>query len=191
MAQPVAPRGATYQDVLDAPAHRVAELVGGVLYTHPRPAPRHAFAETALAAELEPPFRRGRGGPGGWVILVEPELHLGLTSDPDVVVPDLGGWRRERLPQMPDAAWFDLAPDWVCEILSPSTEAFDHGTKLAVYARAGVRHAWLVDPLEQMLEAYENDASVWRPRGTWRGEARGRIAPFDAIELELAALWAH
>jgi Uma2 family endonuclease len=189
MAQPAPPRRATYQDVLDAPPHRVAELVAGVLYTHPRPAPRHALAETALAGVLEPPFRRGRGGPGGWLILIEPELHLGPAADLDVVVPDLAGWRHERLPHLPDAPFFEIAPDWVCEIVSPSTEAFDRGTKLPVYARHGVRHAWLVDPLDQTLEAYENDAGVWRPRGTFRGEARVRVAPFNAVEIELAALW--
>lgn len=167
----------------------VAELVAGVLYTHPRPAPRHSAAEVALAGELGPPFKRGRGGPGGWQILVEPELHLGPSADPDVLVPDLAGWRRERLPTLPSTAWVGLTPAWVCEVVSPSTEAFDRGEKMPIYARNGVQHAWLVDPLEKTLEADENDDGVVRPRGTWRGGAKARIAPFDAIELELAALW--
>jgi Uma2 family endonuclease len=189
MAQPAPRRRATYQDVLDAHPHVVAELVAGVFYTPPRPALPHAAAETALAGELLRPFGRGRGGPGGWVFFVEPELHLGPSADFDVLVPDLAGWRRERMPTKPRDAWSGLAPDWVCEVVSPSTEAFDRGEKMPVYARHGVRRAWLVDPLEKTLEAYENDDGVFRPRGTFRGEAKARIAPFDAIELELAALW--
>lgn len=191
MAQPASRQRATYQDVLAAPPHRVAELVDGVLYTHPRPATPHTWAASSLGEELGPPFKRGRGGPGGWVLLDEPELHLGPTTDPDVLVPDLAGWRRERMPQMPEAPWVDLAPDWVCEVVSPSTEALDRGVKMPVYGRYGVKHAWLVDPLEKTLEVYENDAGVWRPRGTFRGDARARVVPFDAIELELAALWAR
>ena len=107
---------ATYQDVLDAPPHMVAELVGGALYLHPRPAFPHAFAGSALGVEIGGPFQKGRGGPGGWWIIDEPELHLG----PDVLVPDIAGWRRERMPAFPDAPWSDLAPDWVCEVLSPA-----------------------------------------------------------------------
>ena len=100
---------ATYQDVIDAPAHRVAEIVDGTLYTHPRPAPPHTIASSVLVGELNPPFHRGRGGPGGWWILNEPELHLGE----DILVPDLAGWRRERMPEPPDTAYFSVAPDWV------------------------------------------------------------------------------
>jgi Uma2 family endonuclease len=191
VAQPAPRRRATYQDVLDAPPHRVAELIAGVPYTHPRPASPHSWASTTLGEELGPPFKRGRGGPGGWVLLDEPELHFGPPADADVLVPDLAGWRRERMPQMPEVPFFDLAPDWVCEVVSPSTEALDRGVKLAVYARHGVRRAWLVDPIERTLEVDENDAGAWRPRGTLRGDARARVVPFDAIELELAALWAR
>ena len=112
---------ATYQDVIDAPAHQVAEIVDGTLYTHPRPAPPHAIASSVLGGELNPPFHRGRGGPGGWWILNEPELHLGE----DLLVPDLAGWRRERMLEPPDTAYFPLAPDWACEVLSASTRRLD------------------------------------------------------------------
>ena len=130
-----APRRATYRDVLDAPAHRVAEIVDGTLYAQPRPAARHALASSYLGDELVGPFGKGRGGPGGWWIIDEPELHLGE----DILVPDLAGWRRERMPDYPDAAYFTLAPDWVCEVLSPSTRKLDLHGKRPIYAREGGR----------------------------------------------------
>lgn len=177
---------ATYEDVLAAPPHMVAEVIGGELYLHPRPAKPHAAAASALGEELGPPFKRGRGGPGGWVILDEPELHL----QADILVPDLAGWRLERLPEMvDDEPFFTLAPDWVCEVLSPRTAKYDRTDKLSIYAREEVRWAWLVDPLQRTLEALRLDAGRWMLLGTWRDEARVRAEPFDAIELELAALW--
>ena len=127
------PHRATYQDVLDAPAHLVAEIIDGTLHTHPRPAPRHATASTRLTIEIGGPFDRGRGGPGGWRILDEPELHLGE----EILVPDLAGWRRERMPELPDTAYFTLAPDWVCEVLSASTRKVDLQEKRPIYAGAG------------------------------------------------------
>ena len=135
-SEALARRGrATYQDVLDAPAHQVAEIVAGTLYTHPRPAPVHTIASSVLGGELNPPFHRGRGGPGGWWILDEPELHLGE----DVLVPDLAGWRRERMPDRPDTPYFTLAPEWVCEVLSPSTRRVDLQEKRPVYASTRAR----------------------------------------------------
>ncbi len=186
MAMP-AERRATYEDLLAVPDHLVAELIGGSLVTHPRPAAKHAVAASALGMDLGSPFHRGKGGPGGWVILDEPELHL----HGDVLVPDLAGWRRSRMPEVPDASAFELAPDWVCEVLSPSTEAVDRGAKMPIYAREGVTHLWLVDPVVQTLEAFRLEAGRWVVLGTWTGEARVRVEPFDAIELELAALWAR
>ena len=175
------------------PSHLVAEIVGGVLRTKPRPARRHTIAASNLGEELGPPFKRGRGGPGGWVILDEPELHLGTM--PDIVVPDLAGWRRER---MPDAVgdedappYYELAPDWVCEVLSPRTEAFDRGEKVPVYARESVRHVWLVDPIEQTLEVFRLEGERYMLLGVHHGDARVRAEPFDAIELDLAILWAR
>ena len=175
------------------PGHLVAEIVGGVLHTMPRPARRHTIAASNLGEELGPPFKRGRGGPGGWVILDEPELHLG--SGPDILVPDLAGWRRER---MPDAVgdddappFFDLSPDWVCEVLSPRTEGFDRGEKVPIYARESVRHVWLVDPIEQTLEVFALDAERYALLAVHHGEIRVRAEPFDAIELDLAILWSR
>jgi Uma2 family endonuclease len=182
-----AKRRATYEDLLGVPAHLVAEIIDGELVTQPRPASRHALAASVLGAELGAPFHRGKGGPGGWILLDEPELHL----HGDVLVPDLAGWRRERMPELPDAAAFELAPDWVCEVLSPSTAATDRAGKLPIYARERVAYAWLIDPSARTLEACRLERDRWLLLGTWRDEARVRVEPFDAIELELGGLWAR
>jgi len=180
-------RPATYRDLEALPSNVVGEIVRGVLYASPRPASPHAAAATAVGEELGPPFKRGRGGPGGWVILDEPELHL-LE---DVLVPDLAGWRRERMPEMPHVAAFELAPDWVCEVLSPSTAKLDRGEKLPVYARERVAHVWIIDPLQQYLEVLRLDGQTYRIVGTHFGETKVRAEPFDAIELDLSVLWAR
>ena len=179
-------RRATYEDLLAAPAHLVAELINGALITNPRPASRHALASSVLGSELVGPFHRGKGGPGGWILLDEPELHL----HGDVLVPDLAGWRRARMPELPDAPAFELAPDWVCEVLSPSTAAVDRAEKMPIYARERVPHLWLVDPLARTLEAFRLEEN-WMLLGTWRDDARIRGAPFAELELELAGLWAR
>ena len=149
-------KSSVYEQFLAVPDYKVAEIIRGALITHPRPAALHAMAASALGGELFGPFRRGRGGPGGWVILVEPELHL----DNNYLVPDLAGWRRERMPEVPTVAAFELAPDWVCEVLSPSTEAMDRADKLPIYAEYGIRHAWLVDPLTKTLEMFRLSKAV-------------------------------
>ena len=176
-----------YEQLLALPAHLVGEIIGGVLHTQPRPAARHARAASVLGSDLGGAFDRGRGGPGGWIILIEPELHLGK----DILVPDLAGWRRTRMPELPDVAAFELAPDWVCEVVSPSTAALDRAEKLPRYAAAAVAHAWLVDPLALTLEVLRLDTGRWVLIGTHRDDARVRAEPFDAIELELSALWAR
>ena len=187
MADP-AKRRATYEDLLAVPDTLIAEIVHGVLITQPRPGAPHARAASRLGMDLGGPFDRGKAGPGGWVLLDEPELHL---PGGHVLVPDLAGWRRERMPSIPlDAASFDLAPDWVCEVLSPSTEATDRADKLPLYAGDGVCHAWLVDPLVRTLEVLRLDGATYRLVAVFRDAAQARAEPFDAIELELAALWA-
>jgi Uma2 family endonuclease len=179
-------RRATYHDVLDAPEHKVAEIVNGELHLSPRPGgPAMAVAST-LGEELGPPFKRGRGGPGGWIILDEPEIHL----HEEIVVPDLAGWRREGMPLVPEGAFCALAPDWICEVLSPSTEKFDRAEKMAVYASFGVTHAWLVHPLRRTLEAFRLYDGHWLTIAVHKDDDRARIEPFDAIELDLAVLWA-
>ncbi|WP_347259320.1 Uma2 family endonuclease [Rudaea sp.] len=181
-----APKLATYSDLLALPANKVGEIVRGVLHSHPRPASKHARSGSMLGGKLISPFDEGRGGPGGWWIIDEPELHL----DGNVLVPDLAGWRRERMPEYPDVAWFDLAPDWVCEILSPSTARYDRVQKMPVYAEAGVEFLWLVDPDLRTLEAYRREGSAWLLLGSFADQDAVRVVPFDAIALELGSLWA-
>jgi hypothetical protein len=181
-----AQRPATYEDLLAVPDHLVAEILEGELHTTPRPAPRHAAASSAMGGMLWGPFDSGRGGPGGWRILFEPELHLGPD---DIVVPDLAGWRRERLPRLPDEAFFRLAPDWVCEVVSPTTVAVDRVKKLRIYARERVSHAWLVDPLARTLEVLRLESDRWTIAGTWAGPAALRAEPFEAIDIDLTLLW--
>lgn len=179
---------ATYQDVLDAPPNMVAEVVGGALYTHPRPAVPHARASSRLGVRLGAPFdsdRGGSSGPGGWWLIDEPELHLGE----DIVVPDLAGWRRESMPALPDAAYFSQAPDWACEVLSPSTRALDKGPKQAIYTREGVAHLWFVDPDARSLAAFALRGGRYTLIGRRSGDDPVSLPPFDAIEFNLADLW--
>ncbi len=176
---------ATYAELEALPENEVGELIDGTLYASPRPALPHAIAASHLATELSGPFDRGLGGPGGWLLLFEPELHLGE----DVLVPDLAGWRRERLPRPLRSAAFSLPPDWVCEVRSPSTAALDRSIKLPVYAREGVGHVWLVDPEARTLEVFRLEGSHYSLRVTHSGLGAVRVEPFEAIELELAFLW--
>jgi Uma2 family endonuclease len=187
MGNPVK-RSATYDDVLNAPEHKVAEIIEGELVLNPRPAAPHAVAASALGEELGPPFKRGRGGPGGWIILDEPEVHLASN----VLVSDLGGWRRETMGAVENAPHFTVRPDWVCEVLSPSTERLDRGDKIRIYARAGVGHAWLVNPLQHTLEVVRlsmENPGQWLTLGVFRDDAKVRAEPFAAFELDLAILW--
>jgi Uma2 family endonuclease len=176
---------ASYDDLLALPENVVGEIVDGELIVSPRPTPRHAVAASVLGIEIGGPFHRGRGGPGGWWILDEPELHLAT----DVLVPDLAGWRRERLPALPQQAWFELAPDWVCEVLSPPTALIDRTRKLRIYARSRVDWVWFVDPGARTLEALRLEGNNWVVALTAGGDEKLRVPPFDAIELELEALW--
>ncbi|MFY0570967.1 Uma2 family endonuclease [Archangium lansingense] len=178
-------RPATYADLEALPEHVVGEIIDGELYASPRPASPHVLAVSILSAELGEAFHLGRGGPGGWVMLYKPELHLGQ----DVLVPDLAGWSRERMPRVPRVAAFTLAPDWVCEVLSPSTSRLDRTAKLPVYAREDVRHVWFVDPEARTLEVFRLEGTRYSPLATHTGLARVRAEPFEALELKLAALW--
>jgi Uma2 family endonuclease len=178
-------KAATYEDLLKVPEPLVAEILDGELYASPRPALPHALCASALGALLGGAFQFGRGGPGGWWILYEPELHLAA----DVLVPDLAGWRRERLPVVPDAAAMDLSPDWVCENISPSTERIDRAKKLAICAREAVGHAWLINPIARTLEALRRYGDGWLLIATHAADAVVRVEPFEAIELDLLLLW--
>ena len=181
------PSRATYAQIEALPPNRVGEILHGELVVSPRPAPAHAVAASVLGARINTGFQLGDGGPGGWWILDEPELHLGE----DVLVPDLAGWRRSRMPALPETPWFGLAPDWTCEVLSPSTARIDRSQKMEIYARERVPHHWNVDPATQTHEVYErSEQGRWLLLGVHAGSAKVRAVPFDALELDLSALWA-
>ncbi|HUL13087.1 MAG TPA: Uma2 family endonuclease [Methylococcaceae bacterium] len=180
-----AERFATYEDLCRVPAHLVAQIIRGKLITLPRPAPRHARASSSLGGSLFPPMDAGSGGPGGWWILFEPELHL----EADILVPDLAGWRRERMPALPETPYFDLAPDWVCEILSPATAQMDRVDKLPIYALQGVGHVWLVDPDAQTLEVLALHEGHWRLECAFKAAEEVCAPPFEAVRFGLAGLW--
>lgn len=178
-------RPATYTDLEALPPNMVGEIIAGELYASPRPAIPHAHASSRLGGVLMGPFDLGWNGPGGWLLLDEPELHLGG----DVLVPDLAGWSLERLPEAPRTTALTLAPDWSCEILSPSTEARDRAVKLPAYAREGIRHVWLVDPDVRTLEVFRLTGTNYTLLATYAGDSRLRAEPFEAIELKLSVLW--
>ena len=178
--------GSVYEELERLPENVVGEIVDGELYVSPRPASPHLRASYRLGVILGP-FDLGTQGLGGWLILDEPELRLG--PGPDVIVPDLGGWRRERMPSMPRVPAMTLAPDWVCEVLSPSTETMDRKRKMAVYAREGVRHLWLVDARIKTLEVYRLQDGDWMKLGVHSGDAVVHAEPFEALPLRLDLLW--
>ncbi len=176
---------ATYRDVLDAPSNVVAEIVDGKLYIHRRPSPQCLLASSRLARRIGAPFDFHDGGPGGWWILSEPELHLGE----DVVVPDIAGWRRETMPEIPDEDWFSLAPDWVCEVLSDSTRKLDRGGKQMVYAKEGVEYLWFVDPNARSLETLKLEGAKWKLIDELFNDAPVALSPFKAVSFNLGNLW--
>lgn len=179
-------RNATYEDLLQVPDNLIAEILGGELITSPRPASAHALAAWAIGQDAGLFARRpGGGGPGGWWILFEPELHLG----PDILVPDLAGWRRERMPVLRDVPYFELAPDWVCEVLSTSTARVDRVRKKPIYAREGVSHLWLVDPIARTLEVYRLDGGRWIDVGAYGDTEVVRAEPFAAVEMDMSQWW--
>ncbi|WP_044963710.1 MULTISPECIES: Uma2 family endonuclease [Sorangium] len=191
-------RRATYADLEAVPSNKVAELIGGELHITSRSAPRNALARSALLGELRPgaraPRDHGHELPGDWWILNGPELHFpdrGSPDDMDVLVPDLVGWRRERMPELPETAYVELAPDWICDVLDPLTEEYKRQVKMPIYAREGVRHAWLVDPIARTLEVHVlGQDRRWGPAVVHHDSARVRVEPFEAIELDLSVLWA-
>ena len=184
-----APKPENTNTVFDAfmnlPENMVGEIIAGELHAMPRPSPRHARAGSSLGFSIGGPFDGGINGPGGWWILDEPELHI----DEDIVVPDLAGWRRERMPVLPETAWFEIVPDWVCEILSPRTARRDRVVKMPLYARWGVKHVWLVDPDLRVLEAYALAGKNWVLLHALQEDDEARMPPFDEVGFSLATLW--
>jgi Uma2 family endonuclease len=176
--------GATYQDVIDAPENMIAELLDGDLYLSPRPKGPHTSVASQLGSLLGSRFSHGAGGPGeSWIILDEPELHLGKR----VMVPDLAGWRTSRMTTVPDE--FTVAPDWICEIASKSTYRLDRKRKLPAYAAAGVKHAWMVHPVDRSLEVLRRSRRHWLEVGFFTDDDKVHAEPFESYELDLSRLW--
>lgn len=178
-------RPATFEDLLDVPEHLIGEIIDGSLVTHPRPTPKHASAASILDKVLGSPFDRGIGGPGGWRIIFEPRLRLG----PHTKVPDLAGWRRERMPKLPATAYFDVVPDWACEFISPSSEEDDRVRKPGIYAEFGIAYYWLGDPNERTLETFVLEQSVFKPTETYRDNDIVAAPPFAEVPFSLGDLW--
>ena len=181
----VGTKRATYADIEATPEGVIAEIIDGELVTQPRPANRHNGAATNLIVTLGPPFQRGRDGPGGWLFLFENEVKFG----DDLLVPDVSGWRTERLVNLPETNWISVRPDFVCEVLSRSTEKRDRTAKRRIYAEHGVPYYWLIDPRRQTLEAFELQGDDWQPLGNWRAADEVRARPFDSLAFSLAELW--
>jgi Uma2 family endonuclease len=181
---------ATWEDLAALPEGTRAEVLAGSLVVPPSPLPRHARAQRALGSFVGRPFDddHDRGGPGGWWILLEVDVRL---APHDVVRPDLAGWHRERLPAPWDTRPIEVVPDWICEVVSPSNASQDRVRKREIYARSGVRFFWLVDPDARTLEALRLDPStgLWIEVGAYDETAHARIAPFEAIELEVGRLF--
>jgi Uma2 family endonuclease len=173
------PKEATYADLEALPEDVVGQIIDGELIALPRPALKHQRLASALAGQLDGPFDRGAGGPGGWLFLYEPELHFARN----VVVPDLAGWRRERLPEVPDEPWLTLAPDWVCEIVSPSSVSVDRVKKLRLYAHERVEWYWIVEPIAKTLEVLRLVGETYMVDATFDAEDVIAARPFEAIEL--------
>ena len=181
-------RGATYDQIRNLPENLVGEIVDGELYVSPRPSPQHAFASANLTGKLIPTFGGG-GTPGGWIILAEPELHLGEDEHDKVLVPDLAGWKKDRLPSLPVEPFISVVPNWVCEILSPSNMRLDRTKKVPQYAALGVEHLWLINPRDQTLEAFRLEGGKWMVLSQHVETDKVRVEPFEAMEFDLGALW--
>jgi hypothetical protein len=184
--EPSEKRRATYQDVLDSPEHVIAEIIGGELRLSPLLRWPAIVVHSSLVCELGRPFCRGRSDPGGWIILNKPEIHLAN----EIIVPDIAGWRRERMPRVPDADFFDIAPDWACELLCEPTEKMDRLEKMPLYASWRVQYAWLIHPLRRTIEAFSLRNGAWETSGVYGEADRARIDPFGAIEIAVGDLWA-
>lgn len=185
MAKP-AKELATYEDLFHIPENTTGEIIDGELIVTPRPSRKHVYTATALGNEVGPPFQFGRGGgPGGWIILYEPEIKLGEN----IMVPDLAGWRRERFPRSEETNWISVAPDWACEVLSPSTLRVDKIRKMPIYAQYGIPHFWLIDPLARTLDVFRLESGKWVVAGLFVEDDKARAEPFQDIAIELANLW--
>jgi|SRR5208283_638169 len=182
----MAKKMATYEDLYDVPDNMIGEIIGGELIVTPRPSRRHGYTTFALGNEIGPPYQFGRsGGPGGWVFIFEPEIGL----EEHVLVPDLAGWKEQRYPDEESHNWISVAPDWICEVLSPNTLKIDKMEKMPIYARHGVPYLWLIDPIAKTLDVFRLKAGEWVVAALYVEGAKVRAEPFTEIEINLSDLW--
>ncbi len=185
MAEPARKR-ATYDDLYNIPENMTGEIIDGQLYATPRPSRKHVRTVYSLGYVIGRSYDFDeRGGPGGWIFLPESEIQL----DGDTFVPDLAGWRKERFPAEEDHNWISVAPDWVCEILSPSSIRHDRITKIGTYAKHRIPYFWLVDPVAKILEVFKLESGRWTVAGAYAENEKVRAEPFQEIEIDLANLW--
>lgn len=181
-----AEKKATYEDLYAVAENMTGEIINGELVVSPRPSRRHILASSFLGGEIIPPYCHGRGGgPGGWIILLEPEIGLGEH----ILVPDLAGWKAERYPEEEPHNWISVSPDWVCEIMSPGTETHDRDEKMSIYAAHGLPHTWLINPIIRTLEAYKLVNEGWFRFAIFSGDKKIRVEPFSEAEIDLRVLW--
>lgn len=176
---------ATYADIEALPPNMVGEILFGSLVTHPRPSPRHGVAAMSVGSLVTQRFQFGNGGPSEWIFIVEPELHFG----PHVVVPDIAGWRKERTSGIAEKAWIETSPDWLCEVLSPSTEKYDRSDKQRIYATYSVGHVWHVNPIAKLLEVYERQNKAWLQTHVFKDQETVSAPPFESLTFNLGLLW--
>ncbi|MBF0099990.1 MAG: Uma2 family endonuclease [Desulfobacterales bacterium] len=176
---------AEYDDLYNIPENMIGQIINGELIVMPRPSPKHAGTLSNLTIEIGPPYKLGRGGPGGWIILDEPEIKLGQ----DIFVPDLAGWKKEKLPQPPSTNYISVPPDWICEVLSPSTEKTDRARKMPIYAQFQVGHLWLIDPIEKILEIFKLIHNQWTVLSIYAEDDKVKGEPFQEIDIDLKNLW--
>lgn len=183
----LAKKSATYEDLYKIPDNMIGEIIDGELIATPRPAPKHVRATTVLSNIIGPSYDRSGegGGPGGWIFLYEVEIKLGEH----ILVPDLAGWKQERFPTEIEHNWIPVAPDWICEFLSPATLRTDKIKKMPVYAQFGVAYAWLIDPRDKTLDIYSLESGRWSLLGSFVENDKVRAEPFLEIEINLADLW--
>jgi Uma2 family endonuclease len=185
MSEP-AKKKATYEDLYTIPENMTGEIINGELVVTPRPSRKHGFAATVLSTEIVTPYQFGRGGgPGGWIFIVEPEIGL----EENILVPDIAGWKRERFPRAEAHNWISVAPDWICEVLSPHTARYDRIGKMRIYIRHRVPYVWLVDPILLTLEAYNIEPDGRIILSSFAGNEKVRMEPFPELELDLGLFW--
>lgn len=176
---------ATYEDLYSIPDNMIGEIIDGELFAMPRPSFRHSNVVGGITDEIRMPFQRGRGGPGGWMILYEPEICL----DGNILVPDLAGWKKERLPKPPAQNYTTVAPDWLCEVLSPGTVRIDRIKKMRIYAQFNVPYVWLVDPIARTLEIFRLESGRWILLSVHSENDMVRAEPFQEVEIALEHFW--